>query len=131
MKRFALAAALSFALVSPSFAAIEIDESQPYGPTYGSTVADITIGKPLQLAGAVLGTALYVVGYPFALASDSVEASHATLVEGPWNALKRCNGCTPAYDDYINNTNQNQVRFVVDGPSEIVINSSGEVVVNR
>lgn len=130
MKRFALATALSLALVSPSFAAIEMDESQPYGPTYGSTVADLTIGKPLQVVGAVLGTALHVVTYPFAVASDSVEQSRATLVEGPWNALKRCNGCSPSYDNHIK-ADQESVRFVVDGPSEIVISSNGQVVVNR
>lgn len=133
MKRLVMAAALSFACVSPSFAAIEIDESQDFGPTYGSMAADITIGKPLQFLGAVLGTTLHVVGYPFAAASNSTEQSHEVLVEGPWNALKRCNGCTPAYDNYINsqNSDTNQVRFVVEQPSEIIINTDGTVVISH
>ncbi len=132
MKRFLIASALSMALVSPAFAAIEIDESQGFGPTYGSAVADVTIGKPLQTLGAVFGTALYAINLPFAYASDSVDESYATLVEGPWSALQRCTGCSPAYDSYIKSQSnpQVQVRFVVDQPSEIIINSNDTVVVN-
>lgn len=132
MKRFLIASALSMALVSPAFAAIEIDESQGFGPTYGSTVADITVGKPLQVANAVLGTAIHIVGLPFSYVSGSVNQSYETLVEGPWSALQRCTGCSPAYDSYIKSQSnpQGQVRFVVDQPSEIIINSNDTVVVN-
>lgn len=131
MKRLLAAAALSATLVSPAFAAIEIDESN-FGPTYGSTVADVTVGKPLQFLNAVFGTAVHVIGLPFSIASDSVEQSRATLVEGPWSALQRCTGCTPAYDNYIQSQNleQGQVRFVVDRPSEVIINSNDVVIVN-
>lgn len=132
MKRFLMTAALGVSLVcAPAHAAIEIDEHD-FGPTYGSSVADVTIGKPLQLLGATAGTVLHIVNLPFAMASDSVNESYDTLVRKPWSALKRCTGCTPAYDDYIKSQEQQgQVRFTVDGPSEIIIQSNGEVVVNQ
>lgn len=132
MKRLLIASALSLSLVSPSFAAIEIHEDD-FGPTYGSSVADMTIGKPLQVLGATLGTALHIVGLPFSIASHSVEESYDSLVRKPWSALNRCVGCSPAYDNYVKSQDQAQgeVRFTVDGPSEIIINSNGEVIVNQ
>lgn len=132
MKRFALAFALALTLTAPAYAAIEIDETD-FGPSYGSAVADITIGKPLQLVGAVLGTALHVVGLPFSSASDSVNESFDVLVDKPWRALHRCTGCTPAYDDYVKSqdSTEGQVRFTVDRPSEIVINTDGTVVISQ
>ena len=72
MKRKLLACALSISLITPTFAAIEIDETS-YGPSYGSTLTDVAIGKPLQLAGAILGTAAYIAAIPFSLASDSLD----------------------------------------------------------
>lgn len=133
MKRILLATALSAMLIAPAHAAIEIDETEGYGPTYGSAALDITVGKPLQVVGAVLGTALHVVGLPFSMASDSVEESKAVLVDGPWDALRRCTGCSPAYDNYVKSQTeqQGQVRFTVDGPSEIIINSNDTVVINQ
>lgn len=132
MKRLLLAATLSMTLTAPAFAAIEIDENN-FGPTYGSTVADITIGKPLQTVGAILGTAVHVVGLPFSAASNSIDESYETLVQKPWQALHRCTGCTPSYDAYVKakNATQGQVRFTVDGPSEIIINSDGSVVIAK
>lgn len=129
MKRFLSGAVLSLVLASSANAAIEIEETQDFGPTYGRTVADVTVGKPLQVAGAVLGTALHVVALPFSLASNSVDETYDTLVRQPWNALKRCNGCSAGYDEYIK-TQQNpktEVRFAVHGPSEVVILNEGEV----
>lgn len=133
MKKLMTATLLAMAVSTSAHAAIEIDESQGYGPTYSSAALDITIGKPLQLAGAVLGTALHVVGLPFSMASDSVEESKAVLVDGPWDALRRCTGCTQGYDNYVKSQTeqQGQVRFTVDGPSEIIINSNNEVIVNQ
>lgn len=133
MKKILLAAALSATLATPAFAAIEIDESQGYGPTYSSAALDITIGKPLQLTGALLGTALHVVGLPFSAVSGSVAESKAVLVDGPWDALRRCTGCTASYDNYVKSQTetQGQVRFTVDGPSEIIINSNDEVIINQ
>lgn len=130
MKKFITAALLSVAVASTSaHAAIEIDENQNFGPTYGSTVADVTIGKPLQLAGAVLGTALHVISLPFNAASGSVDESYENLVHKPWNALRRCTGCTASYDEKIKNEPQTQYRFVVTQPSEIIINSNDNVVI--
>lgn len=124
---------LAMAVSTSAHAAIEIDETQGYGPTYSSAALDITIGKPLQLTGALLGTALHVVGLPFSMASDSVEESKAVLVDGPWDALRRCTGCTASYDNYVKSQTetQGQVRFTVDGPSEIIINSNDEVIINQ
>lgn len=132
MKKFLSMTAISLALVATQAnAAIEIDEEQGFGPTYGSTVADLTIGKPLQLLGAVGGTALHVVSLPFSLASDSVNESYDTLVRGPWSALQRCNGCSEGYDNYVKSQNnpQSQVRFIVTEPSEVIINTDATVIV--
>lgn len=132
MKRMLLASALTLATVTGAHAAIEIDETRDFGPTYGSTMADVTIGKPLQVVGAVLGTVAHVVNLPFAAASDSIDESYDTLVRGPWQALQRCSGCTPAYDNYVKSqaNPQGQVRFVVTQPSEVIINTNDTVVVS-
>lgn len=129
MKRIVLASVLSMALASPAFAAIEIDESQGFGPTYSSAVADLTIAKPLQLLGAIGGTALHIVGLPFSIVSDSVDESYNALVYKPLRSMDRCTGCSSAYDSYIkSHKHPSEVRFVVDGPSEITIRSDGVVV---
>lgn len=131
MKRILLASVLGLVTMTTAHAAIEIDETRHFGPSYGSTMADVTIGKPLQVVGAVLGTVAHVVNLPFAMASDSVDQSYDTLVRGPWEALQRCSGCTPAHDNYLKSQQnpQGQVRFVVMQPSEIIINTNDTVVV--
>lgn len=134
MKKLVIACVLSLGLASTANAAIEIDETEGFGPTYGSAVADVTIGKPLQLLGAVAGTALHIAGIPFAVASDSLDESYDVLVNKPWLALQRCTGCTPAYDAYIKSkkSSKNEVRLVVDRPSEIVIQTSEQnIVINH
>lgn len=129
MKKLVSATLLAMVVSTSAHAAIEIDENQNFGPTYGSTVADVTIGKPLQLAGAVLGTALHVISLPFNAASGSVDESYENLVHKPWNALRRCTGCTESYDARIKAEPQTQYRFVVTQPSEIIINSNDNVVI--
>lgn len=132
MKKLLIASVLSLGLASTANAAIEIDEDEGFGPTYGSTVADVTIGKPLQVVGAVAGTALHIAALPFSIASNSVIESFDTLVRQPWSALQRCNGCSPAYDAYVKSQDDSagEVRFIVDKPSEVVIQTQGGVVVN-
>lgn len=132
MKKLILASVLALGMASTANAAIEINENENFGPTYGSTVADLTVGKPLQVIGAVAGTALHIAGIPFSIASNSVGESFDTLVRQPWTALQRCNGCTPAYDNYIK-SQQNptgEVRFVVDGPSEVIIQTENGIIVD-
>lgn len=130
--KHALVALLATAMIGTSaHAAIEVDESD-FGPTYGSAVLDVTVAKPLQLVGAVAGTALYAVSLPFSIASNSVESSYDALVAKPWSALSRCVGCSEAYDTYRNthDINPQEVRITVDRPSEIIINTDQNVVVN-
>lgn len=126
---FALMTAV--ALNTSANAAIEIDEKD-FGPTYSSAALDILIAKPLQVAGAFAGTAIHLVGLPFSYASDSVESSAKVLIEQPWDALNRCVGCSTAYDNYIKNQEypSNEVRFLVDRPSEVIINTNQDIVVN-
>lgn len=126
---FALMTAV--ALNTSANAAIEIDEKD-FGPTYSSAALDILIAKPLQVAGAFAGTAIHLVGLPFSYASDSVESSAKVLIEQPWDALNRCVGCSAAYDNYIKNQEypSNEVRFLVDRPSEVIINTDQDIVVN-
>lgn len=111
--------------------AVEINEND-FGPTYGTATADILVAKPLQLAGAVAGTALHVVGLPFSIASDSVDSSYEVLVQQPWDKLRRGVGYSEAYDTYVKNqgVNPNEVRFVVDRPSEVIINTDQNVQIN-
>lgn len=126
---FALMTAV--ALNTSANAAIEIDEKD-FGPTYSSAALDILIAKPLQVVGAFAGTAIHLVGLPFSYASDSVESSAKVLIEQPWDALNRCVGCSAAYDNYIKNQEypSNEVRFLVDRPSEVIINTNQDIVVN-
>ena len=131
IKHTLLALTVAALISTTAHAAIEINE-EDFGPTYGSAVLDITVAKPLQLVGAIAGTALHVVGLPFSVASDSTEISYETLVVKPWSALSRCVGCTEVYDNHRNahKENPNEVRSVVDSPSEIIINTDQNVVVN-
>lgn len=126
---FALMTAV--ALNTSANAAIEIDEKD-FGPTYSSAALDILIAKPLQVAGAFAGTAIHLVGLPFSYVSDSVESSAKVLIEQPWDALNRCVGCSAAYDNHIKNQEypSNEVRFLVDRPSEVIINTNQDIVVN-
>ncbi len=119
------------AIHSTANAAMEIDEKD-FGPNYGTMTADLLVGKPAQLAGAIAGTALHVVGLPFSIASNSVDSSYEHLVRQPWDNMRRCVGCTPEYDNYVKrqNANTHEVRFIVDRPSEVIINTDQSVVVN-
>lgn len=134
MKKFLSMTLISLALFgAQANAAIEINEESDFGPTYSSAVADITIAKPLQLLGAIGGTALHVIGLPFSYASNSVDQSYETLVRTPWSALQRCTGCSGSYDNYIKSQEnpQGQVRFVVNEPSEVIIHTDANVVVDK
>lgn len=131
MKIKHLALALMACVSINAHSATEINE-QYFGPTYGSATADILVGKPLQLAGAVAGTALHVVGLPFSVTSDSVDSSYEVLVRQPWDKLRRGVGYSQEYDTYIKNqyANPNEVRFVVDRPSEVIISTEQNVQIN-
>ena len=129
-KKLALVAALIVASTTGSVAATEIDEKD-FGPSYGSMVADTVVGKPLQVVNLAFGAATWLASLPLTIfTGDTVEARQ-TLVDEPFYALDRCLGCTPAEDKYwrAHRDNNNQVRVVVDGPSEILINTDQKVVV--
>ena len=131
-KALTVAASLSLmaASMQPALAAIEIDESD-FGPSYGTMLADTTVGKPLQLVSAVTGTALYLVSLPFSLIGGNADQAQQKLFVEPWNAMGRCLGCTVAEDNYYKSqaTDKNVVRIVVDQPSEILINTNDYVIV--
>lgn len=129
-KNIAIATTLSVAMISPSVGAIEIDEKD-FGPTYGSMVADATVGKPLQALAVVGGAAAWLISWPFNKLSGDVDNATEKLINEPVNALYRCFGCTPEEDKYYKSLggNNNQVRVVVNGPSEVLISTNQEVVV--
>ena len=129
-KTFAVASALTMVSTAPSVAAIEIDE-EDFGPSYDTMVVDTVVGKPLGVVAAVAGTAAYVVSAPFAAVGGNLDQSQQKLVVEPWEALQRCLGCTVAEDNYYKSQaiNDNEVRIVVDQPSEIIINTDDNVVV--
>lgn len=121
---------LMVASMQPTFAAIEIDETD-FGPSYGTMVADTIVGKPLQLANAVAGTAAYIVSLPFSLIGRNADQAQQKLFVEPWDAMGRCLGCTVAEDNYYKSQviDNNTVRIVVDQPSEILINTNDYVIV--
>lgn len=121
---------LIFASIQPALAAIEIDETD-FGPSYETMVVDTIVGKPLQLVNAVAGTAAYIVSLPFSLIGGNADQAQQKLFVEPWDAMGRCLGCTVAEDNYYKSqvVDNNVVRIVVDGPSEILINTNDYVVV--
>lgn len=116
----------------PASAAIEIDE-EDFGPSYNSMVVDTVAGKPVQLAAAVLGTATYVVSYPFSYFGGNKEQAKQKLVDEPWQAMDRCLGCSVAADTYYKSSAYPKTahRVVVDQPSEVVIYSEAPVDVSK
>ena len=122
--------ALMAASIQPTFAAIEIDETD-FGPSYETMVVDTIVGKPLQLVNAVAGTAAYIVSLPFSLIGGNADQAQQKLFVEPWDAMGRCLGCTVAEDNYYKSqvVDNNVVRIVVDQPSEILINTNDYVVV--
>ena len=122
--------ALIAASMQPTFAAIEIDETD-FGPSYETMVVDTIVGKPLQLVNAVAGTAAYIVSLPFSLIGGNADQAQQKLFVEPWDAMGRCLGCTVAEDNYYKSqvVDNNIVRIVVDQPSEILINTNDYVVV--
>ncbi|MGP4732960.1 MULTISPECIES: hypothetical protein [unclassified Psychrobacter] len=118
------------ATIHPTFAAIEIDETD-FGPSYETMVVDTIVGKPLQLVNAVAGTAAYIVSLPFSLIGGNADQAQQKLFVEPWDAMGRCLGCTVAEDNYYKSqvVDNNVVRIVVDQPSEILINTNDYVVV--
>ncbi len=121
---------LVVATIQPTFAAIEIDETD-FGPSYETMVVDTIVGKPLQLVNAVAGTAAYIVSLPFSLIGGNADQAQQKLFVEPWDAMGRCLGCTVAEDNYYKSQviDNNVVRIVVDQPSEILINTNDYVVV--
>ena len=121
---------LMVATMQPTFAAIEIDETD-FGPSYETMVVDTVVGKPLQLVNAVAGTAAYIVSLPFSLIGGNADQAQQKLFVEPWDAMGRCLGCTVAEDNYYKSQviDDNTVRIVVDQPSEILINTNDYVVV--
>ncbi|MDN3447324.1 hypothetical protein QL886_06700 [Psychrobacter sp. APC 3281] len=121
---------LVVATIQPTFAAIEIDETD-FGPSYETMVVDTIVGKPLQLVNAVAGTAAYIVSLPFSLIGGNADQAQQKLFVEPWDAMGRCLGCTVAEDNYYKSqvVDNNVVRIVVDQPSEILINTNDYVVV--
>ncbi|MDE0843454.1 MAG: hypothetical protein OSA85_05260 [Psychrobacter pacificensis] len=122
--------ALMAASMQPTFAAIEIEETD-FGPSYETMVVDTIVGKPLQLVNAVAGTAAYIVSLPFSLIGGNADQAQQKLFVEPWDAMGRCLGCTVAEDNYYKSQviDNNTVRIVVDQPSEILINTNDYVVV--
>ena len=118
------------ASMQPALAAIEIDETD-FGPSYETMAVDTIVGKPLQLVAAVAGTAAYLVSLPFSLIGGNADQAQQKLFVEPWDAMGRCLGCTVAEDNFYKSQviDNNVVRIVVDGPSEILINTNDYVVV--
>ena len=118
------------ATMQPALAAIEIDETD-FGPSYETMAVDTIVGKPLQLVAAVAGTAAYLVSLPFSLIGGNADQAQQKLFVEPWDAMGRCLGCTVAEDNFYKSQviDNDVVRIVVDGPSEILINTNDYVVV--
>lgn len=127
-----ISASFVMAIMQPASAAIEIDEID-FGPSYETMAVDTIVGKPLQLVTAIAGTAAYLVSLPFSLIGGNADQAQQKLFVEPWDALGRCLGCSVAEDNYYKSqsTNDNVVRIIVDQPSEILINTNDQVIVNQ
>lgn len=133
MSKWLTVAMLTVATLSPAMAATEIDETD-FGPNYDTMVTDAVVGKPLGAVAVAAGAAAWVVSLPFTIFTGDVEQARTKLVEEPFYAMDRCLGCTPAEDAYYKSlqpANNNVVRVVVDGPSEVLINTDQHVVVQK
>lgn len=130
LTKIACASLLSIITVTPSFAAIEIDEKD-FGPSYETMAVDAVAGKPLGVLAVVGGTAAFVASLPFTIFNGDVEQAKQKLIVEPFRAMDRCLGCTPAEDRTLRAQPKNtgQVRVVVDGPSEVLINTNQNVIV--
>ena len=127
-----ISASFIIAIIQPASAAIEIDETD-FGPSYETMAVDTIVGKPLQLVTAIAGTAAYLVSLPFSLIGGNADQAQQKLFIEPWDAMGRCLGCSVAEDNYYKSqaVNDNVVRIVVDQPSEIIINTNDQVIVNQ
>jgi hypothetical protein len=73
---------LSLFIVLPGFA-------QPETPTYsqapsaGAIIGDLFLARPAGLVATVVGTAVFIVAFPFSLPSRSVDTVAQTLVVKP------------------------------------------------
>lgn len=133
INKWLMAVTLTAMTLSPAMAATEINEAD-FGPTYDSMVADAVVGKPLGAIAVAAGAAAWAVSLPFTIFTGDYEQARAKLIEEPYYAMDRCLGCTPAEDAYyktLNPANNNVVRVVVDGPSEVLINTDQHVVVQK
>jgi hypothetical protein len=66
-------------------------------PSALAMTADLLLVRPAMLAMTVLGSAVWLVGLPFAAAGGNLEQTTDTLVLGPAkNTFVRCLGCTKA-----------------------------------
>lgn len=132
LTKLIMATTLSCAVITPSFAALEIDETD-FGPSYGSMVADAIVGKPLGALAVAGGVAAAIVSMPFTINNDEIDQVERKLILEPLAALDRCLGCTPAEDRYyrVQRPSNNTVRVVVDGPSEVLIHTDQNVVVAK
>jgi hypothetical protein len=48
-----------------------------------ATAVDVAVARPISFAATILGSALFVVSLPIALASGSVKETARVLVEAP------------------------------------------------
>ncbi len=117
-------------MAQPAMSAIEMDEKD-FGPSYGSTLGDAAVARPMQFAAASLGTVIYGLSYPFSYYGGNVEQAKRKLVYEPWNAMYRCLGCTVAEDKYYTNNdiNPNVQRRIIGGKYELTIATEDDVSV--
>lgn len=76
----ALIAALLFALAAAPAGAVTMEEAEPSST---AIVFDVLITRPLGLAAAALGAAVFVVALPFSIPTRSVGLAADKLVSDP------------------------------------------------
>ena len=79
MKRKALALFLAFCMVLSAVPAFAVEPKDGMG-----VAADVLFVRPVSLAAAVVGTAMFFVALPFSIPSGSVEKSGKLLVSDPF-----------------------------------------------
>jgi hypothetical protein len=79
MKRKALALFLAFCMVLSAVPAFAVEPKDGMG-----VAADVLFVRPVSLAAALVGTAMFFVALPFSIPSGSVEKSGKLLMSDPF-----------------------------------------------
>lgn len=93
-----LAAFVFFLAVVPAQAATTMEKKEP---SSSEIIFDVLVSRPLGIVATVLGTAVFIVGLPFAIPARSVGITADKLIADPFKyTFARPVGDIDRYDRY-------------------------------